>query len=399
MEQFGYSAKEEVDESLYAGTLDGIPAPGEAPAEGVTVHREMGRFGTRFVARLDGQEISECECIADLTEGGQLPSLAGWAELFEIQTSEAMRNRGVGSWVVRHAVEWLRLGRYDRIVVPVAREDEQAGAGRFYRRFGWTPLVRQMRGWRRALESRDAAAGKRRRHMTPNFDDYADTIRSLPPTPEENDVLNSRFLLGSEDRLEVYYAPLHGITASARVVIVGLTPGKSQMLKAFQAARTLLSEGWRPPRIFDEIRRRMAFAGPMRTNLITMLDKIGVAERLDLPTTAALFDDASGYLHSTSALRYPVLKNGQNYSGSPNIDNSRFLSDISRANLLPELQQHPNALIVPLGRAVERALAHLGLDSSRRTLWGFPHPSGGNGHRVAQFKSEYRQLRRAVSDW
>ena len=221
--------------------------------------------------------------------------------------------------------------------------------------------------------------------MTPNFYDYADKIRSLPPRPEENDVLNSRFLLGREAPLEVYYAPLHGITANARVVIVGLTPGKSQMLKAFQAARTLLSEGWRPPRIFDEIRRRMAFAGPMRTNLIAMLDKIGVAERLDLPTTAALFDDASEYLHSTSALRYPVLKNGRNYSGSPNIDNSRFLSD--------------NALVVPLGRAVERALAHLDLDCSRRTLWGFPHPSGGNGHRVAQFKSEYAQLRRAVSDW
>ncbi len=235
--------------------------------------------------------------------------------------------------------------------------------------------------------------------MTPNFDDYADKIRSLPSVPEESDVLTSRFLLDREDRLEVYYAPLHGITTGARVVIVGLTPGKSQVLKALQAARTLLSEGWRPPRIFDEIRRRMAFAGPMRRNLITMLDKIGVAERLDLPTTAALFDDASGYLHSTSALRYPVLKSGRNYSGSPNIDSSRLLSDLTSANLLPELQQHPNALIVPLGRAVERALAHLGLDCSRRTLWGFPHPSAGNGHRVAQFTSEYRQLRRAVSDW
>ena len=122
--------------------------------------------------------------------------------------------------------------------------------------------------------------------MTPNFDDYADKIRSLPSVPEESDVLTSRFLLDREDRLEVYYAPLHGITTGARVVIVGLTPGKSQVLKALQAARTLLSEGWRPPRIFDEIRRRMAFAGPMRRNLITMLDKIGVAERLDLPTTA-----------------------------------------------------------------------------------------------------------------
>ena len=177
--------------------------------------------------------------------------------------------------------------------------------------------------------------------MTPNFDDYADKIRSLPPEPRGRRRAQQPLPIGPRGPLEVYYAPLHGITANARVVIVGLTPGKQQMLKAFQAARTLLSEGWCPPRIFDEIRRRMAFAGPMRTNLITMLDKIGVAERLDLPTTAALFDDASGYLHSTSALRYPVLKNGRNYSGSPNIDNSRFLSDISGPTCCPSFNSIP----------------------------------------------------------
>ncbi len=47
----------------------------------------------------------------------------------------------------------------------------------------------------------------------------------------------------------------------------------------------------------------MAFAGTMRTNLIANLDGIGVAERLDLPTTAAQFDHASDQLHSSSALR------------------------------------------------------------------------------------------------
>lgn len=57
LEQCGYSANDEVDESLYAGTLDGIPAPGEPPVEGVTIHRQMGNFDARFVARLDGEGI------------------------------------------------------------------------------------------------------------------------------------------------------------------------------------------------------------------------------------------------------------------------------------------------------------------------------------------------------
>ena len=235
--------------------------------------------------------------------------------------------------------------------------------------------------------------------MTPSFDDYVEEIRSLPPVPADSDVVNDRFLLGREGRLEAFYAPLHGVTANARIIIVGLTPGLSQMLLAFRVARTLLAEGWRPPEIFGEIRRQMAFAGTMRSNLIAMLDRIGVAERLDLPSTAALFERASDYLHSTSALRYPVLKARRNYSGSPKVENSRLLTEMTTASLPQQLEQLPDALIVPLGRAVEGTLAYLGFDGSRRMLRAFPHPSGANGHRVAQFESEYRQLRRVVRAW
>ena len=143
LEQFGYTCNTEVDESVYGGALEGIPSPGEPTVEGVSIHRDLGKFGTRFAARLDGRNVAYIECVADLTDGGQLPALSGWAELSEVETNESMRNRGLGSWVMRHAVAWLRLCRCDRIVLSVARDDEKAGAGRFYRRFGWTPLVRQ----------------------------------------------------------------------------------------------------------------------------------------------------------------------------------------------------------------------------------------------------------------
>ena len=52
VEQFGYSANEDIDESVYGGTLNGISAPGEPPVSDVTIHRDAGAFGTRFVARL-----------------------------------------------------------------------------------------------------------------------------------------------------------------------------------------------------------------------------------------------------------------------------------------------------------------------------------------------------------
>ena len=61
--------------------------------------------------------------------------------------------------------------------------------------------------------------------------------------------------------------------------------------------------------IYDYLPVEVAFAGPMRTNLVDMLDKIGLAERLGLATTAALFGDASERAadgHDTSpAARWP----------------------------------------------------------------------------------------------
>ena len=55
-------------------------------------------------------------------------------------------------------------------------------------------------------------------------------------SPTESDVLNECFLMAREGRLEAFYAPLHGVTANAQVVIVGLTPGLSQMVLAFQGS-------------------------------------------------------------------------------------------------------------------------------------------------------------------
>ena len=237
--------------------------------------------------------------------------------------------------------------------------------------------------------------------MTPRFDDYIDKIRSLPANPTDRDVVTSDFLLGEEGRIEVYYAPLHGVTTDIKIIIVGITPGIQQMVAAFAEARRLLHEGMKPPHLFKEIRRWMAFKGPMRTNLIDMLDKIGVADRLELASTAQLFDDASHLLHSTSALRYPVFNQGKNYTGSnPPIHRSTLLKSLLTSTLPPELDQVPDALIVPLGKAVTTdALKIIGFDKGRSVLRGFPHPSGGNGHRKEQFQREFHSLCSIVRAW
>jgi GNAT superfamily N-acetyltransferase len=135
------------EESIYAGYLDQIPPPGAPPIDGLTIRRSTGRFGARFIASVGEQEVGDCDCVADLTEGGGLPALRGWGELAELEVREPWRSRGIGAWLAGHAAAWLRLGGCRRIVLSVAAENEAAGAGRFYQRLGWNPLVRFQRGW------------------------------------------------------------------------------------------------------------------------------------------------------------------------------------------------------------------------------------------------------------
>ena len=63
-----------------------------------------------------------------------------------------------------------------------------------------------------------------------------------------------------------------------------------------------------------------SFSGAMRSNLIAMLDGIGVAQHLGLKSAAELFTPGGERVHLTSALRYPVFKDGENYYAdqSPN---------------------------------------------------------------------------------
>jgi GNAT superfamily N-acetyltransferase len=118
----------------------------------MTIRRTVGWFGARFSAMLGGEELGRCGCLTDLDRGGTLPALRGWAELSEVHVAEGWRNRRVGSWLVGTAAGWLRLCRRDRVVLAVNEDDEAAGAGRFYRRFGWDVLAREIRPWPRDID-------------------------------------------------------------------------------------------------------------------------------------------------------------------------------------------------------------------------------------------------------
>lgn len=134
---------------LYGGRLAGLSTPARPPIPGMTIRRTTGRFGVRFSAVLDEEDLGWCEWATDLARGGSLPALRGWAELVEMYVVEDRRNKTVGSWLIGRVADWLRLCGCDRVILTVDEDDEAAGAGRFYRRFGWNTLTREIHPWRR----------------------------------------------------------------------------------------------------------------------------------------------------------------------------------------------------------------------------------------------------------
>ena len=181
-------------------------------------------------------------------------------------------------------------------------------------------------------------------------------VTSLDPI----DAMAPELLLWQEGALSVFYAPWDWVNTGARVMLVGITSGRHQATEALGEVRRSLAEGLSPE---DALRRADAvgsFAGPMRTNLVTMLDGIGLATALGIESTAQLFGDMHHLGAHVSAIDYPVFVDGRNYGGaSPPLVRHPVLASLVRACLGARVAMVPDALVVALGRAAAAAVTLL----------------------------------------
>jgi hypothetical protein len=199
-------------------------------------------------------------------------------------------------------------------------------------------------------------------------------------------------LLRREGRLSVFYAPFDSVCTDARLVLLGLTPGWRQMAIALETYRSVRRRGAEDAEAQRAVKAAASFAG-MRPRIAGWLDGLGVSVALGLESTSELFDDPSR-LHTTS------LDGMANYRGvSPRPEASPLLRGLISRLLIPELRALPDALIVPMGTAVARALVELEVPFLDRCLIGFPHPSGANGWANRQFAEHRERLREAVASW
>jgi ribosomal protein S18 acetylase RimI-like enzyme len=134
-------------EIIMAATVGDLPAAGPAPLPELGLDRTLGTAATRFTARLDGEVAGLVEVRTDMTNGGALSRLAGWGDLWELHVAERLRRRGIATWLVGQAADWLRLARVERVIAEARPED--ADVVGFLRRLGWRELTRTERGWTR----------------------------------------------------------------------------------------------------------------------------------------------------------------------------------------------------------------------------------------------------------
>ena len=221
------------------------------------------------------------------------------------------------------------------------------------------------------------------------FTQFAPVIRSLSQdelggSPSAFDKL----AIAEKGPLRVCYAPFEYINPEARIIIVGITPGKTQMLNALREARLRLDEGGDAETALRAAKLAGAFSGAMRLHLTAMLDSVGINRWLGIRSCDELFSSASHLVQTASVLRYPVFVGDKNYNGKPSMLRDPLLREQFLQHFGQDVPAFRSAVFLPLGKEVAEALHFLAdrnvLDK-RQILEGMQHPSPANSERIAYF--------------
>jgi GNAT superfamily N-acetyltransferase len=134
-------------EVVMLAEVDHLPCGSDAPLAGLTSRRTLGVNGVRISACLGNEVLGYIELDTDLADGGRLGQLSGWADVGNLHVIESHRRRGIATWLVGQAADWLRLARVERLL-DYAWSD-QADYFALSHRLGFRELTRTARGWTR----------------------------------------------------------------------------------------------------------------------------------------------------------------------------------------------------------------------------------------------------------
>ena len=159
--------------------------------------------------------------------------------------------------------------------------------------------------------------------MRVEFSDFRDSFAALPPGRVSlDDARVPQFCIYEDTRIIAYYAPFDYLNMRARVVLVGVTPGPTQMLESYAIARDALRAGRADQDVLRQVKAHASFKG-MRKDLGLVLDEARAnGARLEV---TALVDQFYAELQAMGGRRWDTssLAARAGSAGSPCASRSR----------------------------------------------------------------------------
>lgn len=174
----------------------------------------------------------------------------------------------------------------------------------------------------------------------------------------EGGVGTSEFRIGAIGRYELQYTPFEHINRGARLVIVGITPGNTQLSLAYKTAQKLLRVGRPVSEILYEIKKAGSFGGSsIKPNLLKLLRHFQFERLLGIGNVESLWGSNAELLHSTSVVPHAAFKAKKMFSGSfDEVMQSSLLKECFMDCFVPSAREiNRNALFVGLGPCPQAA--------------------------------------------
>ena len=133
-------------ETVYIAAVADLARPGlDTPGDAV-LRRSLGINGTRLSAFVDDELLGYIE-LETLEDGGRLAQHRGLADIGNLRVADEHRGRGIDSWLLAQAGDWLGLAGVDRLLAY-----SEPGADdwmSFLAAAGFRVLTETRRGWER----------------------------------------------------------------------------------------------------------------------------------------------------------------------------------------------------------------------------------------------------------
>ena len=214
------------------------------------------------------------------------------------------------------------------------------------------------------------------------LDRFRTELRSTTP-------MDADLLLESANGHSVFYVPFEHVNTDARLVLVGITPGPTQMKLAREVAREQILAGASNATILLKAKQAAAFAG-MRDRINQMLDHFRIPSLLGLGVATNLWDTQFRHFQPTSLIPNAAFKGSEYFNGPfESILAVSILREQFEGHFIPSIANiSKEAVFVAMGPVVQAGLswcAARGLIEKTQILGYFPHASGSSGSQFAYF--------------